>query len=144
MKYCSHCGAEIMDEAVVCPHCGCAVDTKKKSNHGLQTAAKILMIISCCSCALSALYSAFFGNAIFSIMLQYGGVEAESVEVIAGSIGIISAIVTLIPLAWMIPMTISYSRKVKNREALTTAFKVCTLIFVNIIAGILMLADNNN
>lgn len=26
MKYCSHCGKELMDEAVVCVHCGCAVD----------------------------------------------------------------------------------------------------------------------
>lgn len=25
MKYCSHCGKEVMDEAVVCPNCGCKV-----------------------------------------------------------------------------------------------------------------------
>lgn len=25
MKYCSKCGKEIMDEAIVCPGCGCAV-----------------------------------------------------------------------------------------------------------------------
>ena len=25
MKYCSKCGKEILDEAIVCPHCGCAV-----------------------------------------------------------------------------------------------------------------------
>lgn len=25
MKYCSHCGKEVNDEAVVCIHCGCAV-----------------------------------------------------------------------------------------------------------------------
>ena len=25
MKFCSHCGKEIMEEAVICPHCGCAV-----------------------------------------------------------------------------------------------------------------------
>ena len=25
MKYCSHCGKELLDEAVVCPGCGCAV-----------------------------------------------------------------------------------------------------------------------
>lgn len=25
MKFCSKCGKEIHDEAVVCPHCGCAV-----------------------------------------------------------------------------------------------------------------------
>ena len=27
MKFCQHCGKEIMDEAVVCPGCGCAVKT---------------------------------------------------------------------------------------------------------------------
>ena len=26
MKYCTHCGKEIMDAAVVCPHCGCPVN----------------------------------------------------------------------------------------------------------------------
>jgi uncharacterized membrane protein YvbJ len=26
MKYCSHCGAELRDEAVICPSCGCPVE----------------------------------------------------------------------------------------------------------------------
>lgn len=25
MKYCSYCGAEIADQAIICPKCGCAV-----------------------------------------------------------------------------------------------------------------------
>lgn len=25
MKYCTHCGKELLDEAVICPGCGCAV-----------------------------------------------------------------------------------------------------------------------
>ena len=25
MKFCQKCGKEIMDEAVICPNCGCAV-----------------------------------------------------------------------------------------------------------------------
>lgn len=25
MKYCQHCGSEVMDDAVVCPKCGCSV-----------------------------------------------------------------------------------------------------------------------
>lgn len=29
MKYCSKCGKEIMDEAVICPNCGCAVASNK-------------------------------------------------------------------------------------------------------------------
>ncbi len=28
MKYCSKCGKEIMEEAVVCPACGCAQENK--------------------------------------------------------------------------------------------------------------------
>lgn len=27
MKFCQKCGHEIMDEAVICPHCGCSVAT---------------------------------------------------------------------------------------------------------------------
>lgn len=29
MKYCAKCGKEIMDEAVICPNCGCAPDAAK-------------------------------------------------------------------------------------------------------------------
>lgn len=28
--YCNKCGKEIMDEAVICVHCGCAVNGKKE------------------------------------------------------------------------------------------------------------------
>ena len=29
MKFCSHCGKEIVEEAVICPGCGCPVESKK-------------------------------------------------------------------------------------------------------------------
>lgn len=48
---------------------------------------------------------------------------------------------TIVPLAWMIPMTVVswgiYKRTKKN----TTAFGVCTLIFVNVVSGILLLVS---
>lgn len=25
MKYCTHCGKEVVDEAIICPNCGCSV-----------------------------------------------------------------------------------------------------------------------
>ena len=28
MKFCTHCGKEIFDEAVICPGCGCAVQNQ--------------------------------------------------------------------------------------------------------------------
>lgn len=33
MKYCSKCGNELLDEAVICPKCGCQVDNIKKSEN---------------------------------------------------------------------------------------------------------------
>ena len=32
MKYCSKCGKELMDEAVVCPGCGCAQENRAIQN----------------------------------------------------------------------------------------------------------------
>lgn len=49
----------------------------------------------------------------------------------------------LIPLLWCIPMYISYCNKIKNGEPVSTGFKVCCLLFVNTIAGIIMLCDQD-
>lgn len=32
--FCPKCGKEIMDEAVICPHCGCATNNQKASGTG--------------------------------------------------------------------------------------------------------------
>ena len=111
MKYCTHCGTEINDEAVVCPNCGCPTDlynansgsniNTNSNNSGLATTAKVFMVIGC----------------------------------------VISAFYWIIPLAWTIPMTVIYFKKIKNGEQISTAFKVCSLLFVNKVAGILMLCD---
>ena len=107
MKYCSHCGKELLDEAVICPGCGCAtglMNFEKEqtvNNSGLKIAIKIFMIIG-----------------VVFMSLFY-----------------------LIPLAWGIPMIIHYFNKVKRNEPVGTAFKICTLLFVSGIAGIIMLCD---
>lgn len=33
MKFCTKCGKELFDEAVICPHCGCAV-VNTQGTHG--------------------------------------------------------------------------------------------------------------
>lgn len=53
-----------------------------------------------------------------------------------------NAFIYLIPLAWCIPMTIYYWKKIDNDEDVGIAFKICSLLFVNLVAGILMLCDN--
>ena len=102
MKYCSHCGKEIMDEAVICPSCGCKVASENTMT--TEDKSVIILIIK-----------------IFMI------------------IGCIATGWSLIPLLWTVPMTLHAFRKLDAHEPMTTAFKVCTLIFVNLIAGILLL-----
>ena len=45
----------------------------------------------------------------------------------------------IIPLAWMIPMTVISYGIYKGTKKNTTAFGVCTLIFVSLVSGILLL-----
>lgn len=103
MKYCTHCGAEIMDEAVVCVKCGCqteqaATKAKTKHNETIKTLALVFLILGCIS-----------GACCF-----------------------------LIPLAWCLPMTLAIKRKLDNNEPIDVALKVCTILFVNVVAGILL------
>ena len=46
MKFCSKCGKEIHDEAVVCTGCGCSIESNQEYS-GLATAALIFSIIGC-------------------------------------------------------------------------------------------------
>lgn len=47
MKYCSHCGQQIREEAVICPHCGCQVGASVDDtpNTGLNIIAFLLPVI---------------------------------------------------------------------------------------------------
>lgn len=47
----------------------------------------------------------------------------------------------LIPLAWCLPMTISYCNKTNQNDKVGTGFKVCSLLFVSLLGGIFMLCD---
>lgn len=50
----------------------------------------------------------------------------------------------LIPLCWCIPMTLYLFNKRKSGEPVGVGFKVCVLLFVNLIAGILLLCRNED
>ena len=53
MKYCSKCGKEIMEDAVICPYCGCQVGTVTAVNKsaevnessGLSTCAIVFAVL---------------------------------------------------------------------------------------------------
>ena len=56
---------------------------------------------------------------------------------------VLSALYFLIPLCWTLPMTIVYFSKTNSRQPIGVGFKICSLLFVSLIAGILMLSDKD-
>ena len=49
----------------------------------------------------------------------------------------------ILPLIWCIPMTVHYNKCIKEGKPVSVGFKVCALLFVSLIGGILMLCDND-
>lgn len=148
MKYCSHCGAEVLEEAEICMHCGCRVAPKRPTNDTnktLGTIAKVLMIITIGAFALGALLFAIFGIVVSSYVVPTPPDPdlGDAVDAIAATMLFVCAGVYALALSWMIPMTVSISRSLKENRPISTAMKVCTLIFVGIVPGILLLCMND-
>ena len=144
-KFCSQCGAQVLADAIVCPRCGLALNatpaTKAaRSSKGLQTAAKIFMILGCALFVVAAGLSWLVYTQASALTADLG--EYLDYNPAQSMLGM--AIGYLVPLLWAVPMTLHYCRCVKQNQPVGVVFKVCTLLFVNLIAGIIMLCDNNN
>lgn len=71
----------------------------------------------------------------------------RTLRLIAFILNIISAVACcwlLVPLAWMVPMTVVSYGIYKGTRPNTVAFGVCTLIFVNAVSGILLLCSKKD
>ncbi len=82
MKYCTHCGNEVMDEAVICVSCGCNVKstvasaaTKYCYHCGKELASEAVVCIHCgCSCAPKTASSE--GSLSGAVSKLFGGSQA--------------------------------------------------------------------
>lgn len=45
MKFCQHCGKELLDEAVICPGCGCSVKTVAEVDESVSTGLVVLAVL---------------------------------------------------------------------------------------------------
>lgn len=50
----------------------------------------------------------------------------------------------IIPLLWCIPITVSVFNAFRDNRPIGTGLKICTLLFVNLIAGICLLCMSDN
>lgn len=69
----------------------------------------------------------------------FAQIDIAQFQEVLETIVIVAAVIALIPLLWRIPMSKKILKAMKEGTTLTTGFKVCTLIFVNPILGILLL-----
>jgi len=116
MKFCSKCGKELQDDAVVCVGCGCLVNSNPQPNPQPNQQ---------------------YGNYILKKEKKYGGLAtAAKIFAILGCIGMGWM---LLPLAWCLPITISFCNKVSKGEKVGVGLKVCMLLFVSLLGGIFAL-----
>ena len=47
MKYCSQCGAQLVDEAVVCPQCGCPVQPQRSVDPNASPKSRLIALLLC-------------------------------------------------------------------------------------------------
>ena len=121
MKYCTYCGNQLDDNDAFCAKCGRKADSNNQNNNS---------------------YNNYNDNSFISSN-DSGLVIAIKVLMVIHCA--ILAFTTLgFGLIWSIPMTISYFNRIKRGQKISTGFKVCTLIFVSVIAGALMLIDENH
>lgn len=76
-----------------------------------------------------------------------GGANDETLRLVAFIFCVVSAVSVcwaIIPLAWMVPMTVHCWGIYKGTKSNTTGFGVCTLIFVSLVAGILLLVSKKD
>ena len=141
-KFCNYCGAEVFKDAVVCPTCGCQL--AGRSGNVLQIIIKSLMVMS----GVAALFAAIVMLVLALIDANFAKICIEDADYefyeLLSRIFISMFVAFALSLAWIIPMTVHYFKATKRNQAVGTAFKVCTLLFVNLIAGILLFFDANN
>jgi len=93
MKFCSHCGKEIMDEAVICPGCGCAVAGNQISQNEPQT--EVYESKSTANCALLFAFFLPLLGIIFGIIgaCKYKDSSLKSKSIISIVVSIVMWIV---------------------------------------------------
>lgn len=125
MKYCQQCGNACADGAEFCPCCGTALAPAEKSN---ETDLKNVNV----SFTVSETQAQVLSDTDKTLRL---------IAFIFNCISLAGFCWLIIPLAWMIPMTVVSWGIYKGTRKNTVTFGVCTLIFLNLVGGILLLCS---
>ena len=112
-KYCTKCGAEMNATDRFCPMCGTDNEQSVVTNN--------------------ATYQKDAGD--YDVLMLIGFILMVVSTVSLGFL--------IIPLAWMIPLTVHSYHCMKERREMSLGAKICILIFCNLISGILFLVADS-
>ena len=135
MKICKNCGASNFDVRTVCEKCDAPLDVvvQVSVDNAFTVTAKIFMTVSAILYALSAI--PFGINWVL-------GVLANNWMIAMASFVSMFLFIALATVTCFLKGT--YKRKLIRRKRIGLAFKICTLIFVHPVPGIMMLCDRNH
>lgn len=150
--FCPHCGKENIDDAQFCVQCGNSLaSAAQPSTSQQQTAGTPVPPPAPGQQQQQAYQQPYVSEQPQPVYAQATTYPMTSQEETLRLINFILCILScialcwaVIPLAWTIPMTVHSWGIYKGTKPNTTAFGVCTLIFVNVIGGILLLVSNKD
>ena len=115
---CNYCGAELEPGQRFCENCGTGLNGTESPSTGYYQSAPTGAVCFYDHSRDEGLYLAvFILNILSTVCLAF----------------------TLIGLAWSIPMTIHSYGMYKGQKPNTVGFGVCTLLFLNLVSGIILL-----
>lgn len=133
--YCEHCGYKIQKGQKYCPKCGTKID---RSNYDFVDKDEFESDLE--------REKSRDRDSQRPRTREYEERESDYELIVNVTKAFMIAITVLsgiavIPLLWTIPMTMHYFKAIDNDEKLSIPFKVCSLIFVGLVPGILMFVD---
>ena len=120
--YCHHCGKEVENGNKFCPYCG-ALQDRYSDDYRYEERKDEYEESKTSSSKVAS-------------EAQTGLDLAVKIFMVLSTVAFGFAI---IPLIWMVPMTIHAFHKADNNEEYGIGFSICSLIFVDVVAGILMI-----
>lgn len=142
MKVCKICGTKNFDFNTHCEKCEQPLDSAPMKISSLSRATEIIMIIGTVLAGIAVLVHFVLG--LIVLQLEAYEEEEQGFQFFSGVVFFICLIVLLIEFLACFFTTRYYRNSIYADEKVGTIFMVWTLIFINLIAGILMFCDANS